>query len=217
MAPRFFYFTALAALVASALAQGDVCEDETVKVTNLTYSQPFTPILAVYHSPDIALFKSGEAPSAALAQMAETGDLAMLSALATGDLAPYICGYAAADGITPPGATVELTVPMASTEGCDCATAVLSVVGMLANTNDAFVGMNSAPQPMYGNSTFRAPAYDAGSEENTQVCEDIPGPACGDGENNAVGNGEGFVHIHRGQILLGENDPGDSVAADAYE
>ncbi|CAM9345480.1 unnamed protein product, partial [Chrysoparadoxa australica] len=136
-----------------------ISSGKTVKVTNLTYSQPFTPILAVYHSPDIALFKSGEAPSAALAEMAETGSLAMLADLATGELAPYICGFAAADGITPPGASVELSVPMTSTEGCDCGSA-----GMLANTNDAFLGMNSVAQPAYGYSTFSAPAYDAGSE-----------------------------------------------------
>ncbi|CAM9345406.1 unnamed protein product [Chrysoparadoxa australica] len=207
-----------AALALPALASAtSTCEGKTVKVTNLTYSQPFTPILAVYHSPDIALFKSGEAPSAALAEMAETGSLAMLADLATGELAPYICGFAAADGITPPGATAELSIPMAYKENCHCDTAVLSVVSMLANTNDAFLGMNSVAQPAYGYSTFRAPAYDAGSEANTQVCEDIPGPACGDGENNAVGNGEGFVHIHRGQVFLGDNDPSDSVSTDAYD
>ena len=49
-----------------------------------------------------------------------------------------------------------------------------------------------------------APGYDAGTEENNEDCESIPGPACSASSGNAVsGNGEGFVHIHRGFFGIG--------------
>ena len=47
--------------------------------------------------------------------------------------------------------------------------------------------------------TIMGQGYDAGTEENNERCESIPGPACPDDDGNeASGNGEGFVHIHRG-------------------
>ena len=42
-----------------------------------------------------------------------------------------------------------------------------------------------------------APAYDAGSEQNTEACEDIPGPPCGPNDHPDV-KAEGYVHIHAG-------------------
>lgn len=54
---------------------------------------------------------------------------------------------------------------------------------------------------MYG------PAYDAGTEENNESCQSIPGPACGATGNVASGNGEGFVHVHRGFFGVGGTLP----------
>ena len=49
-----------------------------------------------------------------------------------------------------------------------------------------------------------SPAYDAGTEENDELCTSIPGPACGGTGLEASGNGEGFIHVHRGFFGIGD-------------
>jgi hypothetical protein len=46
-------------------------------------------------------------------------------------------------------------------------------------------------------------AYDAGSEANTELCEHIPGPPCGNQARMLTG-AEGFVHVHRGIHGVGD-------------
>ena len=61
--------------------------------------------------------------------------------------------------------------------------------------------------------TLRAPAYDAGSEINDELCSSIPGPfftECnGPGGGGSPGGGEGFVHIHRGIHGVGDFEPSE--------
>ena len=60
----------------------------------------------------------------------------------------------------------------------------ISVVGMLATTNDSFFAVSGVqvPAPAFlffsapRSKTLNAPAYDAGSEANSESCEFIPGP-----------------------------------------
>jgi hypothetical protein len=50
------------------------------------------------------------------------------------------------------------------------------------------------------------PGLDSGTEENNENCSSIPGPNCtaiAPG-NTADENGEGFVHVHRGVIGVGD-------------
>ena len=71
----------------------------------------------------------------------------------------------------------------------------LSLATMLVTTNDAFAALNGVRLPKISGRFF-ALAYDAGSEANTENCNDIPGPPCG--VINRVGGGEGYVSIHSG-------------------
>jgi hypothetical protein len=86
---------------------------------------------------------------------------------------------------------------------------------MLIPTNDAFVALNGVALPLPGHPivTFKARAYDAGSEVNDELCTSIPGPAfaeCGGpGGGARVGGGEGFVHVHRGVHGVGNLKPSD--------
>ena len=50
------------------------------------------------------------------------------------------------------------------------------------------------------------PGLDAGSEENNELCESIPGPGCANvtAGNIRSFNGEGFVHVHRGFFGIGD-------------
>lgn len=70
---------------------------------------------------------------------------------------------------------------------------------MLIPTNDAFVALNSIPLPKGRRTgTHVALAYDAGSEPNDELCENIPGPVCGGDGPSPEASGEGYVHIHAG-------------------
>ena len=66
--------------------------------------------------------------------------------------------------------------------------------------------------------SFTVPGYDAGTEENNESCSSIPGPACAnvDPNNESSGNGEGFVHVHRGVQGMFEGMPTD-LTADVYD
>ena len=70
----------------------------------------------------------------------------------------------------------------------------------------SFVALNSQ-RALIG--AFNSPGYDSGTEENNERCSSVPGPACPAGSGNeASGNGEGFVHIHRGFFGISD-DPAD--------
>jgi hypothetical protein len=75
------------------------------------------------------------------------------------------------------------------------------------NTNDCFVAINGMKLEV--GQVFTGPGYDSGSEANNENCNSIPGPACAavDPSNQADGNGEGFVHVHRGFFGIGTDVP----------
>merc|ERR1712232_94682 len=82
----------------------------------------------------------------------------------------------------------------------------ITLASMAVNTNDCFVALNGVK--LEPKAVYESPGFDAGSEENNELCASIPGPACADVEvskqgNAASGNGEGFVHVHRGFFGVG--------------
>lgn len=102
-----------------------------------------------------------------------------------------------------PGAHGSITLD------CSDSYSYLSFASMLASTNDGFVGAAGIPIPHEGKAEFYVRGYDAGSEENTESCLDIPLPFCPDfnfkGPPNpgTDGNPEPMneplnVHIHDG-------------------
>jgi len=165
-----------------------------ITVTNLTSGQIFTPLLAVSHRSGVSLFTPGQVASSELATLAESGNTVPLERalranrrVADTDTAPDVLG---------PGQSVTLTV---RTRGRFNR---VSLAGMLVPTNDALVAVNGVRGPNNRNDVrLRVPAYDAGSEENDELCANIPGPPflCnGVGESAPAAGDEGFVHIHRG-------------------
>lgn len=75
---------------------------------------------------------------------------------------------------------------------------------MAIHTNDCFVAING--RKLTKGDVFTGVGYDAGSEENNERCASIPGPRCEQfAPGNVIsGNGEGFVHVHRGFFGLQE-------------
>lgn len=179
-----------------------------VTITNITIGQSFTPVLVATHKPGIAFFELGAPPSADLADLAEGGATGGLQA--TLDSLPEFVFQTATSGLTPddnplinPGESV--TVMIYGDRDYDR----LSLAGMLLPTNDSFVAINSMRLPRH-HSAGMALAYDAGSEVNDELCDNIPGPTCG-GDPFSEGLAEGYVYVSRG--ISGEGD----LAASAYD
>jgi hypothetical protein len=191
----------LAALIPAAVADGPGGGSGwpgyrvVVTITNLTKGQIFSPPVVVSHRPGFSLFEPGQPASAALAALAEDGMTDLLTDLL--DDAPEVISYGVAgDGIMPgQSASVEIDVSRSWSE--------ISLAGMLVSSNDAFLALNGEPLPSdlwfkKFTHTLYAKAYDAGSEVNTESCDHIPGPPCGNPGNRVTEGAEGYVYPHSG-------------------
>jgi hypothetical protein len=86
----------------------------------------------------------------------------------------------------------------------------ISLAAMMLPTNDGFIALNGV-QASTGRKTlmYLSPAYDAGSEENDELCAHIPGPFGCDNTGepyNPDNDAEGYVHIHAGIHGIGDLD-----------
>ena len=173
-----------------------------VTITNITKGQVFTPILVGSHGVGIKLFELGGSASGELEQLAEGGD--------TGPLKQALMDAGALDVVTTgallPGDSVTVEVKTNRWNRH------LSVAAMLVPTNDTFMAINGMRGPgIYGKTEWRAPAYDAGTEENDELCSSIPGPpgVCGGEGYNPNDVAEGFVHINNGFQGIGDLSAAD--------
>ncbi len=173
-----------------------------VVVTNITKGQTFTPILVATHAPSVRLFQAGSPASQPLEILAEDGGTGPLTD-ALLDEGRRVGDVRTIDGLLPAGQTSARIRVRAGRRHTR-----ISVAAMLIPTNDTFFSVNGARLPRYA-TTFDAPGYDAGTEENDQDCANMPGPRCGgEGFSEEPGPGdEGFVHIGNGFHELDPEDP----------
>lgn len=193
---------ALLAAPALALANERIYE---VTVTNVTKGTLFTPLLVVTHDSDVSLFTPGEPALDELATLAESGATGPLQTLLDG-LTGLVSETATGSGPIMPGHTMSIEIGAGSPHD------VLSFAGMLVPTNDTFVAGDSLALPR-GRSdivTTFVYAWDAGSEANDELCENIPGPQCMDMDDSGS-PGEGYVYIGNG--IQGNAD----LDEDAYD
>lgn len=173
----------------------------TYKVTiqNVTKGVIFTPTLAATHKRSISFYDVGSAASEPLAAIAEGGNVGPLKEILD-NATNVVTETAVSDGLLFPGDTTELIIK--GNRRAD----VFSLSAMLLPTNDTFVGLRNVRLPRFGKKVYRAVAYDAGSEENTEVCADIPGPQCGgDGAPSPAAEGdEGYIYPSPG--ISGEGE-----------
>ena len=176
-----------------------------VTITNLTKGQIFSHPVVISHNSEFSLFELGQPVSGALAQLAEDGLTQPLidDAMATGTVLDAV----AAPTPLPPGQsrTLEILVNPKYNE--------ISVTGMLVITNDAFFALRNAEvralpfkTGFSREITYFADAYDAGSEANTELCSDIPGPPCNNMGVRVTDGAEGYVYVHSG--IVGDHDVG---------
>ena len=195
----------LSASLFAGIASADNNRAFEVTVTNITKGEVFTPIMVASHRHGVKLFEIGEPADQDLEMLAEGGDTAPLSnSLLSSGLALDVV---TAGGPLLPGHSVTLSVKTNSRN------AHVSVASMLVPTNDAFFAVNGIHGPRGKRTkTVYSPAYDAGTEENDELCANIPGPpfAC-TGEGFNAESGEGYVYIHPG--IQGNGD----LASAAYD
>ena len=193
----------LAVLVTAALVDPLFAAEEgiyEVRVTNLTNAQRFTPILAVTHTRAVRVFRPGRAATPGLKTLAEEGNTGPLTTTLTG--MPAVREVGSTSGLLTRGASVRFEITGGG--GFD----VLSLAAMLIPTNDAFFGVDTTLPDSTETKVVYAYAYDAGTEQNDELCSSIPGPffnECGGpGGGAPVGNGEGVVTVHSGIHGIGD-------------
>ncbi|MDE0469838.1 MAG: spondin domain-containing protein [Candidatus Poribacteria bacterium] len=187
-----------------------------ITLTNLTTGEPGTggqvlsPPIFVTHAAGINLAQVGQPASPALVLLAENGDTSGLAALAAAAGANAM----PTTEVVPPGGSVTVTVT------ADMVNSSLSVGSMLVSTNDAFVAATDVAlfdedgAPV--SASIDLNSYDAGSEENTEMASDIPGPlgldaaADPEGSNERVPTEGGVIAPHEG--IQGVGDVGEAFA-----
>ena len=170
-----------------------------VTITNITRGQILSPPVIFTHRGGFALFEVGEPASAEVAAIAEDAVNGPLQTLLADS--PKVFDQNTAGGPVPPGQSVKLYIT------ANRRARYLGAIGMMVVTNDAFFGAQGLELPRRGRRTYRAIGYDAGSEGNSESCEQIPGPPCGNPGVRNLETAEGFVHVHAGIHGIGDLVP----------
>ncbi len=194
----------LALASSNVMAHGNDLNTYHVTITNTTAHHVITPPAVIAHNKHFKLFKVAEAASPNLIIMAESGNVSpLLEELAgNSNVSATITTLDQSPPVILPGTsiTVEIKAPKKT---------YFTIAGMLATSNDAFtsVTLKAPKKNHYANAM--AMTYDAGSEDNNELCIDIPGPPCGGTNATIDGDGEGFVTIHNGVHGVGDLVPAD--------
>jgi hypothetical protein len=175
-----------------AAAQSDQMQYE-VEITNLAESQVLSPPIVFTHAEDAHTWQVGVPASDEVRDIAEMGDTAALRSALDG-MATSVVAH---DAPIPPGESVSLLV--SAREGD-----VLSALTMLVQTNDAITGLDAVPLSM-SSMSYEPEVYDAGTEDNTELASDVPGPPFG-GTNRAPTEPQQPIAMHSG--ISGNADVG---------
>lgn len=202
--PTTYRVVAAAVLAASLLlptvAAAQPGTTYRVTITNLTRSQPVSPPVVATHNIGFHIFVPGTPAPEPLVAVAEVGDPTPLATAL--EAIAIVHDVAVGDGPLLPGESTTVEVEARGKA------VFLSAVGMLGTTNDGFFGLDAfyLNGPPWLRHTH-APAYDAGSEENNELCEFVPGPPCSGSLERAPDGAEGVVLIHSGIHGVGDLAP----------
>ena len=168
-----------------------------VTLVNLTKGQPFTPPVVAVHAPGHSVVHLAHEESPGLAALAKDGatDLFQEELEYDNKVVRSVVG----DGFTMPGLTLDVTVEANNPRY------KLTLVTMLARTNDAIVVAKDLSLKLRPGqkAVYLANTYDAGVEDNTELCAHIPAPPCNN-PNVDAGIGEGFIRPHEGLLQVGD-------------
>jgi len=163
-------------------------------ITNLTGAQPVAPVAVVLHTSGYTAGAAGASASVALEKLAEGGDNAMLLSEANAHAA--VLTSAGGAGVLMPAASETISVSVNDNAGL-----LISVAGMLVNTNDGFAalsGLNISSLAVGESQVAFLPVFDAGTEANVETAATMPGQ--GGTGFDAARNDVGFISVHRGVV-----------------
>ena len=191
----------LASLLSASAFAGGGDKEYAVTITNITKAQIFAPTLVATHRENFHVFAPGEPALAELATQAEAGNPGPLQAYLDG-MHHMVRDTNNSGEVLMPGESV--TVMISGNSGYNH----VSLTAMLVTTNDTFAGLNSVELPKSSGS-YLIPAYDAGSEDNDELCDNIPGPPCGDMDDSGTATVDGVIYISSGIQGVGDVDAED--------
>jgi hypothetical protein len=191
----------LAACGGGGGTDADVQRSYTVSLTNLTANQPLAPTALVFHQPGSGIWAPGDSADNDLEVLAEGGDPQPLLDAAAGR--SEVVRVLGGSGIIPPGGKETINLTLSGDEFSENQPLAITLATMLVNTNDAFAGVSGAALPVLAvgeGRTWYLPAYDAGTEANSETAATVPGPAAG-GEGFAAARDDvDRIAIHPGVI-----------------
>lgn len=175
-------------LMSSAQAGGNSTWKVTVQ--NLTDGQPMSPPVAATHGNGIRMFKVGRKASAEIEAIAEDGNQGPMFNLVSGS-GKVTDAVDVGAPLTRSGEKVgdfrdSATFRMKAGSGDR-----LSLATMLICTNDGFTGLDRGRLPKGGSRVFLRNGYDAGTEDNTEMSEDIVDPCTALGPKALAGDPNG--------------------------
>ncbi len=185
---------ATTAAIAAPAIGSDGTRTYEVTITNLTDGQPLSPPVAVTHSKKAPLFDVGGFASAAIEAIAEDGNQAVAvdGLTASQDVFDLVFDVVdVGEPLTPSGTEAAgfddtVTFEITARHGDR-----FSLASMLICTNDGFTGTDRVKLPRHGTKTYQLAAYDAGTEDNTEMSEDIVDPCSGLGPVALAGDPNG--------------------------
>ncbi|WP_277554563.1 spondin domain-containing protein [Halobaculum limi] len=191
-----------------------------VTVANLTPGQPFTPPAVALHRPSVQVFSVGEPANEPTQQLAENGNLDPLLEL-IGQTDAIRTAAVGGSPLVPKSDPGETGLPYYSSLelSADASATHMTVVSMLIATNDGIVGLDTVelPSEVNASETHYANGYDVGTEENTELYEDLVPPAQslilggeadgGTAESNPDLAEDGVIRPHPGISGDGDLDP----------
>lgn len=169
-----------------------------VTIKNLTTGQPLTPPVVVVHTPQIKIAELGQKAGEGLAELATDGKTEKLSKEL--NYRKGVVRHKVGAGVILPGEEQTITIEANNPNF------KLSILSMLARTNDALAIVSNASLKLrqkYSKNYF-ATVYDAGVELNSESCEHIPAPPCGNPEKGITE--ESFIRPHAGIQNIGGLD-----------
>jgi hypothetical protein len=182
----------MAALIAVVLslgtaAGGAAAGSYQLTIRNTNQGQNFSPPVIALHTQEYRLFELGQPAPAELWRLAEDGVTAGYEALSDPEVREVIVGRSVHRRDRPVFTTTFEAPP----------DLLVSVAAMLSLTNDGFVAAQSIalPDEVAATTTVPLPAFDAGSEANTELCAHVP---CELHDQRMTDGAEGFVSEHRG-------------------
>ena len=179
----------------------------SITVTNLTNNQPLSPQGFVLHRAGYQAWQTGEPASDGIERLAEAGDPSSFLDQAVTDI--NVLATAENGSVIIPGGSNSVEIK--SKRDSDLR---ISVATMLVNTNDAYTGMSDTvigDLAVNESKTFDVPAYDAGTEANSETAATVPGPAGGGEGYNPVQDDTGFVAVHAGVVSADDGLAGSSL------